>query len=89
MDILKDFFHYHARLRIHHDFRLKFFNPKSVAVIGATEDPGNITSVVITNLIEMGFKGRLVPVNPHHDEVFGLKCYTYSSRYPSLMSRSR
>ena len=53
----------------------KFFNPKSVAVIGATEDPKNITSTIITNLIEMGFAGKLVPVNPHHDEVFGLKCY--------------
>ena len=53
----------------------KFFNPKSVAVIGATEDPRNITSAIITNLIEMGFAGKLVPVNPHHNEVFGLKCY--------------
>jgi acyl-CoA synthetase (NDP forming) len=53
----------------------KFFNPESVAVIGATEDPKNITSTIITNLIEMGFEGKLMPVNPHHDEVFGLKCY--------------
>ena len=53
----------------------KFFNPKSVAVIGATEDPKNITSMIMKNLMEMGFEGKLVPVNPHHDEVFGLKCY--------------
>ena len=38
----------------------KFFNPKSVAVIGATEDPGNITSAVITNLIEMKFAGKIL-----------------------------
>ena len=54
----------------------KFFNPQTVAIIGATEDPGNITSVIITNLIEMGFAGKLIPVNPHHDEVFGFKCYS-------------
>ncbi|MFQ5686129.1 MAG: acetate--CoA ligase family protein [Candidatus Scalindua sp.] len=53
----------------------KFFNPESVAVIGATEDPKKITSMIMKNLIEMGFEGRLVPVNPHHDEVFGYKCY--------------
>ncbi|MFV1976178.1 MAG: acetate--CoA ligase family protein [Candidatus Scalindua sp.] len=53
----------------------KFFNPESVAVIGATEDPENITSMIMKNLIEMGFDGRIVPVNPHHDEVFALKCY--------------
>jgi acyl-CoA synthetase (NDP forming) len=57
----------------------KFFNPESVAVIGATENPKKITSMIMKNLIEMGFEGRLVPVNPHHDEVFGHKCY------PSLL----
>jgi acyl-CoA synthetase (NDP forming) len=54
----------------------KFFNPQSVAIIGATEDPQNITSTIIQNLFEMGFKGRVFPVNPHHDKVFGLKCYS-------------
>ena len=54
----------------------KFFNPQSVAIIGATEDPQNITSTIIQNLFEMGFKGRVLPVNPHHDKVFGLKCYS-------------
>lgn len=57
----------------------KFFNPKSVAIIGATENPKNITSVIIKNLIEMKFKGNLVPVNPNRDKVFGSKCY------PSLL----
>ncbi len=54
----------------------KFFNPKSVAVIGATENPQNITSAIIKNLIETGFKGRLVPVNPKYKEVFGFMCYS-------------
>ena len=54
----------------------KFFNPKSVAVIGATEDPKKITSMIIKNLIEIGFAGRLVPVNPKRKEVFGFKCYS-------------
>ncbi len=54
----------------------KFFNPQSVAVVGATENPQNITSTIIQNLFEMGFKGSIVPVNPHHNEVFGLKCYS-------------
>ncbi len=54
----------------------KFFNPQSVAIIGATENPQNITSTIIQNLFEIGFKGSIVPVNPHHDKVFGLKCYS-------------
>jgi len=54
----------------------KFFNPQSVAIVGATEDTQNITSIIFKNLIEMGYKGKIVPVNPHHDEVFGYKCYS-------------
>jgi acyl-CoA synthetase (NDP forming) len=54
----------------------KFFNPQAVAIIGATENPQNITSTIIKNLFEMDFKGVIVPVNPHHDEVFGFKCYS-------------
>ncbi|MCP5005480.1 MAG: CoA-binding protein [Planctomycetes bacterium] len=53
-----------------------FFKPQSVAIVGATESPQNITSTIIQNLFEMGFKGSIVPVNPHYDEVFGLKCYS-------------
>jgi acyl-CoA synthetase (NDP forming) len=53
----------------------KFFNPQSIAIIGATENPQNITSTIFQNLSQMGYKGSIVPVNPHHNEVFGLKCY--------------
>ena len=47
-----------------------------MAVIGATENPQNITSAIIKNLIETGFKGRLVPVNPKYKEVVGFMCYS-------------
>lgn len=53
----------------------KFFNPQSIAIMGATENEQNITSAIFNNLFEMGFKGIITPVNPHHDKVFGLKCY--------------
>ncbi len=53
----------------------KFCNPQSITIIGATENEQNITSAIINNLFEMGYKGTITPVNPHHDKVFGLKCY--------------
>ncbi|MHC4322185.1 MAG: acetate--CoA ligase family protein, partial [Planctomycetota bacterium] len=53
----------------------KFFDPQSIAIIGATENKQNVTSAIFNNLFEMGFKGTITPVNPHHDKVFGLKCY--------------
>ncbi|WP_322104550.1 GNAT family N-acetyltransferase [Paraburkholderia sp. J41] len=42
------------------------FQPKSVAVIGASRRPGSIGSMVWERLIEGGFAGPLWAVNPHH-----------------------
>ncbi len=51
------------------------FNPKAVAVIGAStrEDrPGNW---IVWNLLDFGYKGPIYPVNPGADEIRGLKAY--------------
>jgi acyl-CoA synthetase (NDP forming) len=52
-----------------------FFNPTSVAIIGATEKAGSIPGIILKNLITTGFAGRLYPVNPKYEQVFGLKCF--------------
>jgi len=52
----------------------KFFNPRSVAIIGATPKEGKVGRVIIENFIKR-FKGEIYPVNPSYDEVLGLKCY--------------
>ena len=52
-----------------------FFEPQSVAVIGASREPGKLGHEVFRNIVEAGFKGKLYPVNPKADEVLGLKCY--------------
>ncbi|MCC0048109.1 MAG: bifunctional acetate--CoA ligase family protein/GNAT family N-acetyltransferase [Rhodobiaceae bacterium] len=51
------------------------FNPASVAVIGAGEDGDSVGAQVFANIIDAGFEGPLYPVNPHHDEVLGRKCF--------------
>jgi acetyl coenzyme A synthetase (ADP forming)-like protein len=51
------------------------FNPKSVAVIGASRDPEKIGHVLLRNFIEGGFRGPIYPINPKSDEILGLKCY--------------
>jgi acetyltransferase len=52
----------------------KMLDPKSVALIGATEAEGTVGRTIMENL--MGSNGRTVyPVNPHHETVFDLKCY--------------
>ena len=52
-----------------------FFEPKSVAVVGATNNPLKFGHYVILNLIDLGFKGKVYPVNLKADEVLGLKAY--------------
>jgi acetyltransferase len=50
------------------------FRPESIAVIGASRTPGKVGHEVLSNLVEGGFGGRLIPVNPSADEILGLKC---------------
>ena len=48
--------------------------PKSIAVIGASNNPKKLGCTVVKNLTE-GYKGQVYPINPKLDELFGLKCY--------------
>lgn len=52
-----------------------FFRPRSVAVIGATRDPGGLGHSVLRNILESGYPGPLFPVNPKATEIAGLQCY--------------
>ncbi|MBI4214912.1 CoA-binding protein [archaeon] len=51
-----------------------FFNPHSVAVIGASREPQKIGHVVLKNFAD-NFQGSVYPVNPNADRILGLKCY--------------
>lgn len=51
-----------------------FFYPKKVAVIGASDKENKIGNVIMKNMIKAGFKGKLIPVNPHAKKVLGKKC---------------
>ena len=48
--------------------------PKSIAVIGASRTPGKVGYEILANLLEGGFEGQIIPVNPSADEVLGLSC---------------
>jgi len=52
-----------------------FFNPRSVAVIGASRTEGSIGSAVFRNLIAEGFKGPVYPINPKADVVHSVAAY--------------
>jgi acetyltransferase len=48
--------------------------PDTVAVIGASRTPGKVGHDILANLIDCGFNGRIVPVNPFAEKVLGLTC---------------
>ncbi|MCP5157915.1 MAG: bifunctional acetate--CoA ligase family protein/GNAT family N-acetyltransferase [Gammaproteobacteria bacterium] len=51
------------------------FNPCSIAVIGRGKQPGGSDATVEFNLIEGGFKGPVMPVNPDHRSISGVLAY--------------
>jgi acetyl coenzyme A synthetase (ADP forming)-like protein len=51
------------------------FNPKSVAIIGASTKELSIGNVITKNLLRYDFKGSIYPINPKADEVRGVKAY--------------
>jgi acetate---CoA ligase (ADP-forming) len=51
-----------------------FFNPRGVAVIGATPNPLKGGNAILRNLL-LGYRGDIYPVNPRYPEIDGLPCY--------------
>lgn len=52
-----------------------FSNPKTVAVIGASNTPGKIGNAIVNNLIKSGYKGKIYPINPKEKKISELQCY--------------
>lgn len=55
---------------------LKFlFDPASIAVVGASDEPGKISSIIMDSILASNYGGRLYPINPAHSSVKGLECF--------------
>lgn len=52
-----------------------FFEPRSIALIGASNNPGKPSGRPLHALINKGYKGEIYPVNPKYDRIAGVKCY--------------
>ena len=51
-----------------------FLNPKSIAVIGASERVGTVGKAIVSNIMN-GYKGEIYPITPSSETVFGRKAY--------------
>ena len=58
------------------------FNPKSIAVLGASTNPYKIGNIQLKSLLDGGFAGAIYPINPKASEIEGLACYPSIAAVP-------
>jgi acyl-CoA synthetase (NDP forming) len=51
------------------------FSPRSIAIVGASATPTKIGGVPVAYLKSLGYRGRIVPINPKADEIQGLRAW--------------
>ncbi|MGO8762602.1 MAG: CoA-binding protein [Desulfobaccales bacterium] len=59
-----------------------FLHPRSIAVVGASADPGTLPGHLFSNLVNSGFAGELLPVNKRRKIVQGVPAYADLSSCP-------
>ena len=60
----------------------KMLAPRSVAVVGASEKPASVGSLVMNNLLGGGYQGQVFPINPNYADISGYRAYTSVSEIP-------
>ena len=64
------------------EFMEKFFTPESVALVGASSTKGKIGNSILDSLVNYDYKGKVYPINPKTDQIFGKKCYPSVAAIP-------
>jgi len=71
-----------SKVKPNKEFMEKFFTPKTVALVGASTAPGKIGNSILDRLVNYDFKGKVYPINPKVDKIFGQKCYPSVAAVP-------
>ncbi|MFA5777017.1 MAG: acetate--CoA ligase family protein [Parcubacteria group bacterium] len=53
----------------------KLFDPKSIAIVGASEEKGKVGKAISENILNLGYEGKVFLVNPKHEKLFNRECY--------------
>jgi len=62
----------------------RFFNPRAIAIIGASQDLNTISGQPLRFLKGHGYEGKIYPVNPRYEDVAGLRCYPALTDVPEI-----
>ena len=57
------------------NFHRAFFEPRSVAIIGASSDPAKLSHAIVDNMTRYGFRGSIYPINPKGGIILGHQAY--------------
>ena len=60
------------------------FEPRSIAFLGATNNPFKWGFRIFANIVNGGFQGRLYPINPTKQEILGIKVYKSVGELPEI-----
>lgn len=58
------------------------FNPRSVAIVGASRTRGKIGNEILRNIVYGGYRGAIFPVNPNAESILGFKAYSRVTDVP-------
>ena len=61
------------------------FSPRSLAVVGASRSPEKVGAVVLQNILNSNFTGKIYAVNPNEKEINGIKCFPNVSDLPEVV----
>ncbi|KZX09977.1 acetate--CoA ligase family protein [Methanobrevibacter curvatus] len=62
----------------------EMFNPSSVAVVGASNSVGKVGYILVDNIVNGGYGGKVYPINPKSDEIQGIKAYKNVKDLPEV-----
>ena len=61
----------------------KFFQPESIAIVGASSKENSIGRILIENLQKDGFPGGIYPINPKHEQILGIPAFPSIAAAPA------
>lgn len=58
----------------------RLFNPRSIAIVGASGTDGKVGNTIAKNVLRLGYQGETFLINPKHTQLLGQKCYAKVSQ---------